>query len=129
DLGNDRARHVLGALNAVEGGIRLERDASHPRVQLFEPSRGADERATCAQHGNKMRDAPLGLLPDLVGGAKVVSTPVRVIGILIRIKILVGSARMKFAGVTDRAVRSLGRVGIDDVRAVSLQNALALDRN
>ena len=72
---------------------------------------------------------PSGLLPYLVGGAMIVRQPVGVVGILVCIKILVGMLRHDLARLDDRAVGALGRIGVDNLSPVSLENSLAFDRD
>ena len=47
-------------------------------------------------------------------------TPVGVIGVLIGIEIKIGMALGKLARNLDRAIGAFGRIGVDDIRAISL---------
>ena len=75
-----------------------------------------------------MGDTSFRLLPDFVGRAMVVSLPVGGVRILVGIVIKIGMLRVEFARHADGAVGSIGRVGVNDVRAVGVQNAFALGR-
>ena len=76
-----------------------------------------------------MRDASLGLLPDFVGGAVIVSLPVGVVGILVGVEILIGMFGGEFAGHANGAVGTVGGIGVNNVGAVAVQNLFALARN
>src|SRR5215471_2649763 len=76
-----------------------------------------------------MRNASLGLLPDLVGGCAVVGFPVRIIRVLIGVEILVRMCCGKLAGHANGTVGSVSGVGVNDVCTVSLQDLLTLTRN
>ena len=58
----------------------------------------------------------------------VVSLPVGVVGVLIGVVIDIRMFRGQFARHADRAIGSIGWVGVQDVGAVCMQDALALDR-
>ena len=74
-----------------------------------------------------MGDASFRLLPDFIGGAVIVRAPVGIVGILIGIEIFFGMFRCKFAHFANRPIRSFARVGVDNVRAIRMQDVLALD--
>ena len=126
---DDGAGHVLGAFDAVEGRVGLQGDALHGGIQFFEAARGADESTAGAEHGDEMGDAALGLLPDFVGRAQVVRLPVRFVGILVGVKILVGMLGGQLAREANRTVGAVGGIGIKNVGTVALQDLLALARN
>ena len=117
---------MLGAFDAVERGIGLERNAADPGIELSQAARGADERPACAEHGNEVGDASLGLLPDFVRGAVIVGSPVGVVGVLVGIEIFVGMFRGEFTRDANRAVGSIRGIRINNVGAVALENLLAL---
>src|SRR5438552_16189646 len=76
-----------------------------------------------------MGDMSFCLLPDFVGCAMVVSLPVGVVGILVGIKIFVRLTSVDFASRSNRSVRAVARIGVDNVGAIGMQDALALRRN
>ena len=76
-----------------------------------------------------MRDPSLSLLPDFVGRPVIVSFPVGLVRILIRIKILVGMIASQFTCHANRAIGSVGRIGIENICAVALQNLFPFTRN
>ena len=102
---------------------------THIRIQLFQPARGSHECSAGAQHGDKVRDTSFGLLPDFVGRAMVVSLPVGIVGILVCVEIKIGMLGIKFARHADGAVGAFAGIGVENIRAVSVQNALAFRRN
>src|SRR5713226_10702314 len=119
---------MLPTLQAVERGVGLQADAANRRVELFQAARYADKRSAGAQAGDKMGDAPAGLLPDFVGGGLVVRAPVCRIGVLVGIEILSGLAGVDFARAADGAVRTLVRRGNHQLDAVRLKDPLAFLR-
>ena len=76
-----------------------------------------------------MRDTSFRLLPDFVGCAMVVSLPVGIVRILVGVVVKIGMLRGEFARDANRAIGSFGGIGINDVRAVGVQDSFALDRN
>src|SRR5271166_1399007 len=76
-----------------------------------------------------MSDPALGLLPDFVGGAPVVRQPIRIIGVLVRIKVVVRVCGDDALCLEYRTVRAFARFGVEDLCTVGLQNSLALDRD
>src|SRR5438094_8692885 len=79
NLGDNRGRHVLRPFNPVKGRIRLKRNATNLRVQLFQPPGSSNKCPAGSKHGYEMRDAALCLLPNFIGSAQIMSTPVGVI--------------------------------------------------
>src|SRR5690348_7020917 len=73
-----------------------------------------------------MRNPPLGLLPDFIGGHGIVSFPVGLIGILVGVEVLVGVGLSERASHADRAVGTVPGIRINNVGAVALQDLLAL---
>src|ERR1043166_5904432 len=76
-----------------------------------------------------MRDLPFTLLPDFVSGAVVVSLPVGIVGVLVGVEIFSRIRGVKFTHFADCAVGTFTGVGINNGGAVSVKNALALNRN
>src|SRR5438046_674255 len=81
--------------------------------------------AAGAQPRHEMRDLVLGLLPDLRRGAQVMRARVRRIAVLIDVEIAAGLLIHQAAQVANRPVAALERVGVDQLRAVGLDDALA----
>ena len=73
---NDGRGHVLQSLEPVQRRFRLDRHEVHGRTPLAQPAARADERATRAQAGNKMREAATGLLDNLDRCRLVMRAPV-----------------------------------------------------
>src|SRR5207247_4476615 len=129
NLGHNRGRHVLRPFNPVKGRIWLKRTAANLRVQLPQPPSSSNKGPAGAKHGYEMRDAALCLLPNFIGSAQIMSTPVGVIRILISVEIFLWLGGVKFARLANGAVRPVRRAGINNVGAVSAQNVLELGRN
>ncbi len=55
---------MLNAFNAVNRHVGLNGDALNFVVVGFQSARGADETAACANGGDKVRDASVGLFPE-----------------------------------------------------------------
>src|SRR5258708_18008878 len=89
----DGGLHVLPACKAVNRRTRLQTDAANRGIQLAQPPRCSHKRAAGAQSGDKMRDAPAGLLPNFICRAAIVRLPVRWIAVLIRVKIFLRLSR------------------------------------
>src|SRR5208283_5167309 len=81
------------------------------------------------EHRDEVGDAALGLLPDFVGGRVIVGLPVGVVGILVGVEILLGMFAGQLARLTDRAVGTVVRIGINNVGSVALENLFAFARN
>src|SRR5215467_16247020 len=96
----------------------LERDAPHRGIQFLEPARRTHESSAGTQHGYKMTDAALRLLPDLVAGCKIMGLPVGVVRILIGVEVLFRMLCRQIPSHADRAVGALPAIGIDNVGAV-----------
>ena len=129
NLGHNRGRHVLRPFNPVKGRIWLKRNAANLRVQLLQPPGSSNKGPAGAKHGYEMRDAALCLLPNFIGSAQIMSTPIGIIRILVSVEIFLWLGGVKFARLANGAVRPVRRVGINNVGAVSAQNVLALGRN
>src|ERR1022692_1373245 len=117
---------MLRAFDAVKSGVRLQRDALNCRIQFLETPGRADEGPGGAEHGDKMRDASFGLPPDFIGSGVIMRAPVGVVRILVGIKIKIGMAFGKLAGNLDGAVGTFSGIGVDNVGAVGLEDALTL---
>ena len=76
-----------------------------------------------------MRDASFCLLPDFVGCAMVVGLPVGIVGILVGVKIFLRISGIKFTSGSNRSVGAVTGIGVNNVGAIRMQNALALHRN
>ncbi len=107
-------------LNSMEGGVGLQRNAADVRIQLFQSARGSDECSRCPEHGNEVRDAAFGLLPDFIGRGQVMRPPVGFIRILVSIKIKIGMAFGQLARNLDRSIGPFRGIGEDDICAISL---------
>ena len=118
---------MLGAFDAVEGGVGLQGNATDLRIQFFQAARRTHEGAAGAHHGNEMGDTALGLLPDFFRCAMVVGLPVGWVRVLVGVEIFFRFAGVEFARGADRAIGAVRGIGVNDVGAVSKQNALALD--
>src|SRR5580692_4374208 len=75
-----------------------------------------------------MRDAPVGLLPNLVCRGVIVHLPVGWVAVLIRVEILLGLAGNDLVDTSNRAVRSFVPGGSDKLGSKSPEDALALVR-
>src|SRR5215475_13393269 len=104
----------------MERRIGLQRNASDIRIQFLQPPRRAYERAAGSKDGNEVRDPSLGLLPNFVRRAMVMSLPVGVVGILVGIVIEVRMLGVEFARHADRTIGAFARIGVKNVRAVSV---------
>ena len=71
----------------------------------------------------------LRLLPDFVGRAVIVGLPVGVVGVLVGVEIFVSMFRGQILRHADRTVGSIGRVGVENICAVGMQNLFALERD
>src|SRR5690606_2833763 len=70
----------------VHRALRVRADDLHPAAgDLLEVPAGAADRPAGADAGDEMRDAPLGLLPDLRTRRLVVRPRVRRVGVLVRL--------------------------------------------
>ena len=98
------------------------------RIKFLQLSRCADERAAGAEHGDEVRHAAFGLLPDFFRGRAVMRAPVRVVRVLVGVEVLPRLRGRKFARFADGAVRAFGCVGEHDLRTVGANRALALLR-
>src|SRR5262249_51648002 len=74
-----------------------------------------------------MRDTAFGLLPDFFGCAMVVGLPVGRVRVLVGVEIFFRLTRVELACSADCAVGAVGGIGINNVRAVGEEDALALD--
>jgi hypothetical protein len=63
---------MFGALDAVKGRVRLQRDALDCWIQFLQAARCSYECAAGSQHGREVRDAPGGLPPDFIGCSGIV---------------------------------------------------------
>src|SRR4051794_36221960 len=111
---------MLRALDSMERRVWLQRNASDIRIQLPKPPCRANKRSSGSHDRDQVCDASRSLLPDFVRCRRVVRAPVRIIGILVGVKILLGIFLREFMGDTSGAVRSLSRIGKDDICAVRL---------
>jgi hypothetical protein len=73
-----------------------------------------------------MRDDTLRLSPNLFRRAMVMRAPVRIVGILVGIEILLRLGRSQLTRLVQRAIRAFGRIGEKDLRTVRADNARAL---
>src|SRR5260221_8354172 len=96
---------MLPALEPVPRSIRLQTDAANIGVQLLQSPRRTDKRTAGPKRRNKMRDPPVGLLPDFVCGSAIVRLPVRRIAVLVRIEIFL---RLRSGQLADAAKRGGG---------------------
>src|SRR5215212_3378187 len=126
DGGNDRALHVLHALQPVERRLGLERDYPYLGVVLLETARSADEGAAGAEAGYEVRDLTARLLPDLLRRRLVVRSRIGRLGVLVRVEVSPRLLRKEPPRLPDGPVRSLARVGQDKVNPVGAQYLLAL---
>src|SRR5438093_10104143 len=117
-LGHTCSRHELRRSNPVKGRIRLKRNATNLRVQLFQPPGSSNKCPAGSKHGYEMRDAALCLLPNFIGSAQIMSTPIGIIRILVSVEIFLWLGGVKFARLANGAVRPVRRVGINNVGAV-----------
>ena len=121
-----RGGHVLPAFQAMERRIRLQADASHRRIEFLEPPRRADKSAAGSQARHKVRDAPLGLLPNFRSGGLVMRLPVGRVAVLVGVEKLVRRRSVNLPCAADGAVRSFVRRRQNQLGAIGGQNALAL---
>src|SRR5581483_9131872 len=107
DARHDGGGHVLCSLDSVERRVRLQGNTADIRVQLLQSAAGPDKGAAGAKHGNEMRDAAFGLLPDLVGRGFVVSAPVGVVRVLVGVEVAGGLGGGELACLADGAIGAL----------------------
>ena len=117
---------MLHAFEAVEGRVRLKRDAAYLRIQLLQASRRTDEGAAGAEPGHKVRQPPLGLLENLRTRRLVVGAPVCRVIVLVRVEVEIAVLGGHGAHAPDGSVRTLHRVRVNNPCAVGPQNPLAL---
>jgi hypothetical protein len=120
---------VLQPFEPVKRGVRLHGDALDGGVHLLEAAGDAHEGAAGAQAGNKMRDAPAGLVPDFEPGAVVVRLPVGVVRILVHVAEARRVVPNQLTSAQDGAVGAAIRVGPLYCGAVCVQDVFALRRN
>ena len=70
----------------MERRIWLDRDAANAGIELLQLSRSADKRTAGAEHGDKMSDAALGLLPNFLRRRAVMRPPTRLIAVLVGLR-------------------------------------------
>src|SRR5208283_383727 len=126
DLRHDGACHMLCAFNAVEGRIRLDRNATDIAIELLKPARCADERTAGAQHRDKVRHTAFGLPPDLLRGAVIMRSPVRVIRVLVRVEVFLWLRSGEFPRFPDGSVGPFRRVSEYDFCTVGTNGSLTL---
>src|ERR1035437_1478067 len=97
DPRHNRGRHVLEALQAMEGVLGLEADAADGGIELLQPTRGPDEGPRGPKTGQEDGDLPLGLLPDLHRGGVVVGAPIEGVVVLIGAEVAVRASGLVLA--------------------------------
>src|SRR6185295_16743337 len=123
---DDRRRHVFQALEAVECRIRLKGNQLDGGIELAQTPSGADKRAARAETRDKVRQFAAGLLDQLWRGRVVMSFPVGVVVVLIRIEIPVGIGGVEAACLTNRAVSALEGAGQPQLGAKRAKDELSL---
>src|SRR5438094_4004685 len=79
NLRHDRGCHMFRPFNPVKGRIWLKRNAANLRVQLLQPPGSSNKSPAGAKHCYEMRDAALALVPNFIGSAQIMSTPIGII--------------------------------------------------
>jgi hypothetical protein len=75
-----------------------------------------------------VRQAPVGLPPDLIGGGLVVRLPVVIVRVLIGVEVLVGLGGGKLTCLADSSVGAICRIGQNNVRAIGGEDLFTLRR-
>ena len=94
--------------------------------KLLQPPRRADERAAGAEPRHVVRHAAFRLLENLGSGGQIMGAPVGGVIVLVRVEIKLGIFLGQAAHPANGAVGAFHGVGVDNLRAVGFQNALAL---
>ena len=95
------------------------------RVEMLQPAARAHECSRCAGTRHEMRHTVVRLLPDLRRGPFEMRLPVRVVVVLVGVEIFLGMLGDQPSALVVSAVRTLQRVGFDDLRAVEPNQFLA----
>src|SRR5687767_3039262 len=110
----------------MQGRLGLDRDSLQLWIEFTQTPHDADECSGRAQPGYEMRHLAGRLLPDLIGGRFVMSTPVSVVVVLIGIEILPGMRGVKLARDLLSAVGREHWICFDDFDVVIAQDPFAL---
>src|SRR5207245_11391176 len=117
-LRHDRGCHMFRPFNHVKRRIWLNRNATNLRIQLSQPPSSSNKGPAGAEHGYQMCDAALRLLPNFIGSAQIMSTPIGIIRILVSVEMFLWLGGVKFARLANGAARPVRRVGVINVSVV-----------
>ena len=94
--------------------------------KLLQPPRRADERAAGAEPRHEVGHAASRLLENLGSGSQVMGAPVGGVVILVGVEIKAGIFLGQNPHPANGAVGAFHGVGVNNIRAIGFQNALAL---
>src|SRR4051812_30747354 len=117
---------MFQAFQTMKRRIRLHRNTVDRRTQLFESACRADEGARGSEACYEMSDSSFSLLPNFRSRSLVVSSPIGIVAVLIRVEIFFRMRLEKLARSDLSAVTRQQRIGFDYLSAEAAEHLLAL---